>query len=361
MNTKKTTLRLRRRLLFSVALIVFVGVPAYVEFKLRRPVGDGPAGPAIEAEPFASTWTDHKVHLLGIGDSVTRGLGAKSNSHSYFERLRVNPKDEWPGMKGKHLTAVLPNLSASNVAISGSTSLDHERIIETELEPFPDDVFGLVVMTTGGNDLIHSYGRRPPEEGAMYGASLEQSRPWIAAFESRLSGMLQSISDRFPAGCQIFLGDIYDPTDGVGDAPSIFLPDWPDGLAIHAEYNNVIRRVAEKFEHVHIVPLHQTFLGHGSHCRQFWRSTYDWDDPTYWFYTNIEDPNDRGYDAIRRVFLQAIVDQRHALTALNERTPEQNLEDDFDPASADRVGLLQSEIETKLVGVPSHSNLACTD
>ena len=320
MNTKKTTLRLRRRLLFSVALIVFVGVPAYVEFKLRRPVGDGPAGPAIEAEPFASTWTDHKVHLLGIGDSVTRGFGAKSNSHSYFERLRVNPKDEWPGMKGKHLTAVLPNLSASNVAISGSTSLDHERIIETELEPFPDDVFGLVVMTTGGNDLIHSYGRRPPEEGAMYGASLEQSRPWIATFESRLSGMLQSISDRFPAGCQIFLGDIYDPTDGVGDAPSIFLPDWPDGLAIHAEYNNVIRRVAEKFEHVHIVPLHQTFLGHGSHCRQFWRSTYDWDDPTYWFYTNIEDPNDRGYDAIRRVFLQAIVDQRHALTALNERT-----------------------------------------
>lgn len=137
MSTKKTSLRLRRRLLFSIALIVFVGVPAYVEFKLRRPVGDGPAGPAIDAEPFASTWTDHRVHLLGIGDSVTRGLGAKSNSHSYFERLRVNPKDEWPDMEGKHLTAVLPNLSASNVAISGSTSLDHERIMRPNWSPFP--------------------------------------------------------------------------------------------------------------------------------------------------------------------------------------------------------------------------------
>ena len=66
-----------------------------------------------------------------------------------------------------------------------------------------------------------------------------------------------------PAGCEIYLGDIYDPTDGVGDAPSVFLPHWPDGLAIHAKYNLVIRDVASAREHVHVVPLHETFLGHG--------------------------------------------------------------------------------------------------
>ena len=113
---------------------------------------------------------------------------------------------------------------------------------------------------------------------------------------------------KFPRGCEIYLGDIYDPTDGVGDAPSIFLPHWPDGLAIHARYNQVIGEVAGKRANVHVVPLHQTFLGHGSHCRQFWRSTYDASDPHYWFYTNIEDPNDRGYDAIRRAFLNTIID-----------------------------------------------------
>lgn len=26
---------------------------------------------------------------------------------------------------------------------------------------------GMVMLTTGGNDLIHSYGRQPPVEGAM--------------------------------------------------------------------------------------------------------------------------------------------------------------------------------------------------
>ena len=98
-----------------------------------------------------------------------------------------------------------------------------------------------------------------------------------------------------------------DPTDGVGDAISIYLPRWPDGLEIHRRYNAMIRQVAEERENVFLVPMHEVFLGHGSHCRQFWRANYDSSDPHYWFYSNIEDPNDRGYDAIRRVFLNTIV------------------------------------------------------
>ncbi len=31
-------------------------------------------------------------------------------------------------------------------------------------------------------------------------------------------------------------------------------------------------------------------------------------DPYYWFYDNVEDPNDRGYDAIRRAFLNTIIE-----------------------------------------------------
>lgn len=151
----------------------------------------------------------------------------------------------------------------------------------------------------------------------MYGATLQQAEPWIDNFAKRLAGMVDNLNAKFPGGCEIFIGDIYDPTDGVGDAPSIFLPPWPDGLAIHARYNQTIRNVARRYSNVHVVPLHETFLGHGSHCRQFWRSTYDASDPHYWFFTNIEDPNDRGYDAIRRVFLGAIAERRGRLN----RTP----------------------------------------
>ena len=33
-------------------------------------------------------------------------------------------------------------------------------------------------------------------------------------------------------------------------------------------------------------------------------------DPHYWFYVNLEDPNERGYDVIRRLFLNEIVETR---------------------------------------------------
>lgn len=292
--------------LFLVGFTLIAAAIWYITFHQWRPVGEGPAGPIVSKEPFQEAWTTRPVVLFGLGDSVTAGLGAKSADHSYFNRLVRNPPDEFAEMRGRCLSAVFPNLTAQNAAISGSTSLQHLETLKQRLEPQDAETLGIVVMTTGGNDLIHNYGRSAPKEGAMYGATLTQSLPWIDNFRDRLNVILDLLDERFRGGCHIFLADIYDPTDGVGDAPSVFLPDWPDGLAIHAQYNQIIHAVADERDNVYLVPLHATFLGHGSHCRQFWRSTYRADDPHYWYYANIEDPNDRGYDAIRRIFLNEI-------------------------------------------------------
>jgi lysophospholipase L1-like esterase len=310
-------------ILAAVGGLLIAGSAFYIQYFLTRPIGQGPAGPTVDSEPFQHVWTDRRVKVLGLGDSITAGLGADRIEHSFFNRLVANPDDEFAEMQGICLSAVLPNLAHENLAVSGSTSREHAVAIEERLAEHDPEVFGLVVMTTGGNDLIHSYGRLPPRECAMYGATLAEAQPWIAAFEQRLSKMLDMIESRFPGGCEIFLADIYDPTDGVGDAPSVYLPHWPDGLAIHAEYNHAINRCAAERPNVHIVPLHAAFLGHGSHCRQFWRSTYDVDDPYYWYFDNIEDPNDRGYDAIRRVFLNEVVEH----SALRRRAEQEHEHD----------------------------------
>ncbi|WP_417738875.1 SGNH/GDSL hydrolase family protein [Rosistilla oblonga] len=300
-----------RRLLLVGGCLTLVAL-AYIELTLRRPIGSGPAGPKVAREAFDEPWSSRQFKLLGIGDSVTAGLGAKSPAHSYFQRMLRNPEDEFSGMQGICLSRVLPNIEAENLAVSGSTSPMHWERVQ-RLPTHAVETFGIVVMTTGGNDLIHSYGRSPAREGAMYGATLDQAEPWIENFAARLDRMLDRIDESFPGGCEMFLANIYDPTDGVGDAPSIFLPPWPDGLAIHARYNTIIQDAAERRSNVTLVPMYEAFLGHGSHCRQFWRETYDSSDPHYWYFSNIEDPNDRGYDAIRRLFLNAIVARRDAL------------------------------------------------
>jgi lysophospholipase L1-like esterase len=165
------------------------------------------------------------------------------------------------------------------------------------------NTLGIVVITTGGNDLIHNYGRTPPRPQAMYGANWEQAQPWIENFQQRVEKIITEVSARFPGGCHIFLANIYDPSDGVGDIEKAGLPPWPDGAKILAAYNDVIRKCSEKHEHVHLVDMHKLFLGHGIHCGQFWSEHYDRKDPHYWYYTNLEDPNEQGYDAIRRLFL----------------------------------------------------------
>ncbi len=307
MVNRESFSRWRRRTLILAAVILIPGSFAYVELFLKRPIGAGPAGPAVSRSTFNDFWTDRKVQVVGIGDSVTAGLGARSPDHSSFNRIIANPADEWDDMDGVCLSAVIPDLQFENFAVSGSESKAHLEIISQTL-PTYDDAYGIVLMTSGGNDLIHSYGRSAPRQCAMYGATLAQAEPWIDEFRVRLGTMFDLISSKFPLGCEIYIADIYDPTDGVGDAPSIFLPHWPDGLAIHARYNQVIRDVASKRDQVHVVPLYETFLGHGSHCRQFWRAHYRSNDPNYWFYSNIEDPNDRGYDAIRRAYLNAVAE-----------------------------------------------------
>ncbi len=300
-GARKKRLLLRIALYSTAAAVIAVMLLAH-HFFLKRPVGSGPAGPTVPREPFQRVWTQRKVLLLGLGDSITEGFGA-SPGKSYFDRLHENPEDEFADMLGICLSAVLPNLTALNRSVSGSTSLDHlERQVQN-LKKLPADVLGIVVMTTGGNDIIHNYGRTPPQEGAMYGATLEQARPWIANFEKRLEAMLDLITEKFPGGCEIFLANIYDPTDGVGTARTVGFPPWPDGLKVLTEYNGVIRRVAESRENVQLVDIHELFMGHGLTCALFWRETYRREDPHYWYGVVFEDPNDRGYDATRRAFL----------------------------------------------------------
>jgi hypothetical protein len=99
-------------------------------------------------------------------------------------------------------------------------------------------------MTTGGNDIIHNYGRTPPREEAMFGASMDEAKPWVENFGRRLDSTLEQINSRFPGGCEIFLANIFDPTDGFGDAQHTGLPAWRDSMQILDAYNAVIRHAA---------------------------------------------------------------------------------------------------------------------
>ncbi len=308
MSTDSVTSTARRRapprliaLLLVGALVIGAAV-VWRHFRYARPVGDGPAGPTVPFEPFASTWSERKVVLLGLGDSVTQGLGA-SPGKMYFRRLVTNSADEFPDMEGRSLSKVLPNLEPLNLSISGTTSIECVDYQLPKLKSYDDETFGIVVMTTGGNDVIHNYGRTPPREGAMFGARANEIGEWVDNFDKRLDLIVARVRETFPGGCHIFIANIYDPTDGDGDIEHAGLPAWAEGLQVLKAYNDVIASFAERHDDVTLIDMRAAFLGHGVHCTHFWHRHYRKDDPHYWYWDNLEDPNDRGYDAIRRLFL----------------------------------------------------------
>lgn len=250
-----------------------------------------PPAPASRTTPSASprssgpVWSERPVHFVGIGDSVTKGFGA-SDGGSYFQQLQGR------------LEAVFPHMQATNLSVSTTTSSHHLDIQLPQLSPHGKDVFGWVVITTGGNDLIHNYGRTSPQEEAMFGASPEQARPWTAHFKKRLNTLLDGLRLRFPGGVRVFLANIYDPTDGQGDIQNagLPLPPWPGGLDVLDGYNAVIEEAAARRPEVELVDVHKAFMGHGIHHG----------DEPYYYYSNLEDPNDAGYDRLTELFFDAM-------------------------------------------------------
>ena len=129
MSNRKGKRRFLRYLLFGLLLIV-AGAVIYWRIFWHLPVGDGPAGPDVPAEPFRRTWSDQPVLFLGVVDSMTTGFGA-APGEGYFARLTDNPSNEYAEMHGKCLRKVFPKLSVLNVAVSGSTGSQGQGLAVT--------------------------------------------------------------------------------------------------------------------------------------------------------------------------------------------------------------------------------------
>ena len=85
------------------------------------------------------------------------------------------------------------------------------------------------------------------------------------------------------------------------------LPLTPRAKKVLALANCKISELCKTYPNVHLIDIHSEFLGHGIHCDELWRRHYRKDDPHFWFYYNLEDPNRRGFDAIRRLYMQSMI------------------------------------------------------
>lgn len=242
---------------------------------------------------------DAPVNLLIFGDSISTGVGA-DDGLSYFELLLANSDATYPNHSDIDLEDAFPTVTnVVSVAESGAQTSDlagQMSLAESRLGVPSGPT--LVIGTIGGNDLV----------SVMFG----QSRQTVVnRIESNISGLVDWVQDpaQFPDGAYLYIANVYDPSDGVGQADGCFtgIPTSEAVLALGEA--NVSTRAMAAERGFAMVDMHGHFMGHGHNFDDSSIDAYDDADPTLWFSGDCIHPNQRGHHELRRLFFAAIANE----------------------------------------------------
>ena len=208
---------------------------------------------------------------LALGDSISideypfretgkRGLGAVSLFHADLEKR-------------------YPDLAFQDLTADGATTEDVLRWQLPRVPPADDEA--IVTITAGGNDMLMNLrSPRPP-------ANL------VAGMIGRLEQILTAVLEKIP-GARVLLGTVYDPSDGTNVLYGERLDREAGWLA---EFNEAVRTIAKSDRRITLIEIHRHFLGHGTSVPERDR----------WYWSGlIFEPNARGADEVRRLWLKAL-------------------------------------------------------
>ena len=261
--------------------------------------------PGPPLDPDVATWWpaevpfDTATRVMFFGDSITWGYGISNSENRYTSLLIENNDDRWPDFEGDTLTDRYGPLEVLDYSVNGAVTREvrYNQIPYME-STLPDVIEGhtLVFMTIGGNDLAATlYGQSDLDEVA-------------GEVDDNLRGIAESFADpaRYPDGATLFLSNVYEPTDGEGQADACFL-----GLNVSAlepvldEINTNSLALAHEFGFAWI-DLRGHFRGHGFNHDNPSIEAYDEEDPSLWLQDDCIHPNARGHHELRRLFLAAV-------------------------------------------------------
>lgn len=254
----------------------------------------------VAVDPDVSSWTPDSfppaevARAVFMGDSITDGYRIPTEANTYPRLLEVNNADRWPDFDGVDLGRY-GEIEAINVSRNGAVGEDLiDRQIPALRDMGPFSGHTLVFITIGGNDLFNAL---------LGGESLDGV---ASSFEQEVEAAVLELEQTFPDGVSILLANVYEPTDGEGQANDCFM-----GLSVQAAepvLDDLNGRTLElaKTHGFAWADMRGHFLGHGWNHDRETIDAYHADDPSRWFQEDCIHPNPRGHHEIRRLFMAAL-------------------------------------------------------
>jgi lysophospholipase L1-like esterase len=238
-----------------------------------------------------------KTHVI-LGDSISDKGG---EGPFYYDLLDANDDAKYPESKGLDLKTKYGDI----VVLKRSKAGSRAENVAAAVHALPTALEGpvLVTVTVGGNDAQKAIGNVIVSGFKKDGS--EERADFIQFIDQSLAEL--TTPDRFGAGVKVkvLLTNIYDPSDGNGNftysktgekcpAPLSFYPAGRETRPLLDPWQAELTTTAAKYPDVTLLPLRQTFEGHGVAAAETW------------FVGDCIHPNAIGHDVVRDLFWAAV-------------------------------------------------------
>jgi lysophospholipase L1-like esterase len=199
--------------------------------------------------------------------------------------LYRNAESHWPDEVGQDLVSRYPGIEFTNLATDAATIGD---VFGGQLpELAPSDEPTLVTLTVGTHDLMSALANRP--RGALLEAI---ARDVAGAYDA----LVDAIRAERPEAL-VLLTTVLDPSDRTGIIRGVLPEAGRLPLSVFDSLNAHIRERAAHEDGVALADAYIHFLGHGTTAPE--------EDRWFWGRSLLE-PNARGANELRRVWLEAV-------------------------------------------------------
>lgn len=257
---------MKKILLGSLVLSVCVAgceVPFSKEEKSAMPEREEAA-----FEPFIvpETFIPQRVKVLGLGDSLTQGVGDEDEEGGYFGRLTAD-MEQWKG---------IAEVDAVNLAKRGRRSDQFLKQLEKEDVQQALVEADYIVFTIGGNDLMKVI------KGNFIKMQLSDFYKELVHFDSRIVELFSTLRLYNPTA-PIIVAGLYNPFSVVTNEVKEF-------EQIIADWNQSIVDEVEKDGNACYVPVEDLFDSNENLV----------------YHTDFFHPNSKGYDLMEERFVEQI-------------------------------------------------------
>ncbi|ARF12897.1 MULTISPECIES: SGNH/GDSL hydrolase family protein [Sporosarcina] len=222
----------------------------------------------VAFDPFVvpETFIPKRVNVLGLGDSLTQGVGDERKEGGYFGRL-TSDMEQWKGVM---------EVDAVNLAKRGRRSdqflkqLQDEEVQEAVIQA------DYIVFTIGGNDIMKVV------KGNFMQMKMSDFYKALGKFETRIEELFEIIRLYNP-DAPIIVAGLYNPFSVVTDE----VQEFED---IIADWNRSIEEQVEQDGMACFVPVKDLFNSNENLV----------------YHTDFFHPNSKGYDLMEKRFVREI-------------------------------------------------------